>query len=65
MGREGAKINLSNEDFMTLVPEDKRPYFETPLQDAKAGIQIRGLTKVRLSLTQKLSIYISIYLILV
>jgi len=64
MGRERDKIKLSNEDFMTLVPEDKKPYFETPLQDAKAGIQIRGLTKVRLSLMRNLSAYISIYFIL-
>ena len=46
MGRVGNKIKLSNEDFMMLVPEDKKPYFETPLQSATAGIQIRGLTKV-------------------
>jgi len=41
------KIKLSNEDFITRVPEDKRPYFEAPLQNANAGIQIRGLTKAR------------------
>jgi len=46
VGRKGDVIKLTNEDFMTLVPDDKRPYFETPVQDAKAGIQIRGLTKV-------------------
>ena len=46
MGRIGNNIQLSKEDFMMLVPEDKRPYFETPMQNAKSGIQIRGLTKV-------------------
>ena len=52
MSRRGDKIKLLNDNFMTLVPDDKRPYFETPLQDAKAGIQIRGLTKVRLPIYQ-------------
>jgi len=39
-------MNLSNEDSTTLVPENRRPYFEAPVQDAKAAIRIRGLTKV-------------------
>jgi len=50
MGRKEEKITQLNKDFMTLVPDDRRPYFEIPLHDAKAGIQIRGLTKVRVSL---------------
>ena len=48
VGRTDDEMKLSNEDFMTLVPENRKPYFETWAQNAKAGIQIRGLTKVGL-----------------
>lgn len=47
MGRKTDLIKLSKEDFMTLVPENRMPYFEPSVPDAKAGIRIRGLTKVR------------------
>jgi len=53
MNRNEDKITLTNEDFMTLVPEHRRPYFETPLQNTKAGIQIRGLSKVRSTINQQ------------
>lgn len=46
MGTKGYETEPSNKDFMTLIPETRRPFFETQVQDAKAGIQIRGLTKV-------------------
>lgn len=46
MGRRETTTQLPSEDYLTLVPENKRLYFETPLQNDKAGIQMRGLTKV-------------------
>ena len=47
MGKAVDKTTMTNDAaFVTLVPENKRPYFETPAQDANTGIQIRGLTKV-------------------
>jgi len=56
MGREEQMVKLRYPDFMRLIPEDKRPYFETPLQNANPRIQIRGLTKVWLPMTRDLSV---------
>lgn len=52
IGRKGATAELSSDDFITLVSESRAPFFETPLQDDRAGIRIRGLTKVGPLITQ-------------